>query len=133
MTISEKFTDVAGKYRVRVTFDDGSSTLFKFSETVSDATVLECAATYLANTVVPTIDKSDSLRRAEDNFVLFCRSLGLPDKASSGDFEMLCQEMKSNGQTLEAFEVGLKALSLINDVTQNGGTWSNIEYHGVTQ
>lgn len=131
MEISEKFQDMANKWRAKVILDDGSSILFKFPIEPTDEEILNLARKYLLDQVIIVKnEKSESLKKAEDNYILFCRSINLPDKASSDDINTLCQSLKESGKTLEAIEIAIKALALINDITQNGGIWKDIEYHG---
>lgn len=76
-----------------------------------------------------TKNKSQGLKDAENAYIAFCRSLNLPDVASTDDFNNLYQQMKSNGKTQEAMEIAIQALSLINNVSQNGGKWAEITWN----
>ena len=69
-----------------------------------------------------------NLQSAMNNYVLFCRSLGLSDQASTEDFYNFYYGLKAAGKQLQAMEIAIQALALINAVTQNGGTWKEIEY-----
>lgn len=133
MEISEKFKDMANKWRAKVTLDDGSSILLKFQIEPSEDEILSLARKYLLDqTSVIKEEKSESLKNAENAYVLFCRSLNLPDRASSEDINLLCQSLKESDRILEAIEISIRALALINDITQNGGVWKDIEYHGTS-
>jgi len=77
----------------------------------------------------PQTLKSLGLKQSENRFILFCRSLNLPDVAGSADFEGLAQDMEVAGLQAEAMVISIKALALINDVTQNNGKWSDIAFH----
>jgi hypothetical protein len=79
--------------------------------------------------VDPQTLKSPDLKSAENRYIEYCRSLDLPDVASSADFETLTTEMQNNDMMVEALAVGVRALALINDVTQNGGRWDDIVWH----
>ena len=132
--ISEKAKDMAGKWRVRVVIDEKDSMFLKFEEEPNDATVFATAdlaiQQQIAQQAVQTaVIKSSFLMKAENDYVLFCRSLGLVDKASTSDLETLAVQMQSNGQVLEAIMLSIKALALINNITQNGGNWDGIEWH----
>lgn len=79
--------------------------------------------------VDPQTTKPEDLKAAENRYIDYCRSLGLPDVASSADFETLTTEMQNQNMLLEALAVGVRALAMINDVTQNGGRWDDIAWH----
>jgi len=70
-----------------------------------------------------------SLYQCYNNYILFCRSLGLPDKATSNDFRNLANTMKTNSQFEQAYEILFQAQFLIIDIIQNGGTWDTTIYH----
>ena len=132
--ITEKIVDMSGKYRVRVDLGNLSTVFFWFNNEPSEDDVRIATERYIisveAQNPIQTIPEQEmKLWVAENRFIEFCRSLGLPDKASSDDFETLASVLKSNGKTVEAIEMSIKALALINDVTQNGGKWCDISYH----
>lgn len=131
MTILKRYQDVAGKFRVVVAFDDSSSFIFKFQNDPTDEQVFQVAEKYVLDMAESSIEetKSDKLKQAENNFILFCRSLGLPDKASSEEIDVFCTSLKEQGNTLLAMEIAIRSLGLINDVVQNDGKWSEIEFH----
>lgn len=79
--------------------------------------------------VDPQTLKSLKLKQAENRYILFCRSVGLPDLASSTDFEELTADMQEQGLIVEAITLAVQALALINDVTQNEGKWADIAWH----
>lgn len=77
-------------------------------------------------------EKPLGLKQAENLYIEFMRSLGLPDKASTAEIEALCMQMYSSGvqeNINQALMISAKALALINNVTQNGGKWADIEWH----
>lgn len=65
---------------------------------------------------------------AENDYILFCRSLGLPDVASTEDFDVLVNSLMPT-DPIKAMGIGLKALALINRINQNGGKWDSIKWH----
>ncbi len=73
----------------------------------------------------PQASKPADLKAAENRFVSFCRSLGLPDVASTAQLEQVATSLPE----LQGLQVAVRALALINDVTQNGGTWDGIAWH----
>lgn len=75
------------------------------------------------------LSKTTKLKQAENAFISFCRSLGLVDQASSSDIEALVMQLKAAGRPLDAIEIAVKSLALINDVTQNDGKWYDIAWH----
>lgn len=131
MTILKRYQDVAGKFRVIVAFDDSSSFVFKFQEDPTDEQVYQVAQKYMIDMASSSVEstKSKKLKQAENNFILFCRSLGLPDVASSEDIDIFCTSLKEQNNSLLAMEIAIRSLSLINDVVQNDGKWSEIEFH----
>jgi hypothetical protein len=129
--ITEKVMDF-GQYRVRVDLGDGNTMFFWFNHDPTEEEVRIVTETYILNfNRPPPSSKSIELKMAEDKFVLFCRSLGLADKADSEAIETLVMSLKQSGQEMLAIEVSLRSLALINNVTQNGGLWKDIEYHGL--
>lgn len=129
--ITEKVMDFT-QWRVRVDLGDLSTTFFWYDHDPSEAEVIASTEAYIiqANTPAPS-SKTQKLMEAEDRYVLFCRSIGLPDKASSDDIQVLYLSIKESGQPMQALEMAVQALAMINDVTQNGGKWADIEYHGI--
>lgn len=73
-------------------------------------------------------EKSAGLKSAENSYITFCKSLGFAGKASTEELEAFYYQMKAVNQ-VQATEIAMKALALINNVTQNGGTWFGIEWH----
>ena len=69
------------------------------------------------------------LWQAENNFITFMRSLGLSDNASREDIQILCTQLENDGKQFEAIKISINSLALINDITQNGGKWSEITWH----
>ena len=132
MTILEK-NNINGKWQVRVAISDSESVFFNFVNEPTNEEVEKAVSVY-EESKIKTIDlvmvsnagKTQSLKDAENNFILFMRELGLPDKASSEDLQYLCSQLESYGMELEAIKIAVKSLALINDVTQNGGKWADI-------
>jgi hypothetical protein len=75
--------------------------------------------------------KSQGLIEAEQMYVTFVRSLGLTGVVGTSELEALCMQMYNSGdQNLinQSLMISAKALALINNITQNGGTWFGITW-----
>jgi hypothetical protein len=73
-----------------------------------------------------------ALWNAENAYISFMRSLGLPDKATTEEIEGLCMTLFTSGvqeNINQALMISAKSLALINNVTQNGGKWADICWH----
>lgn len=79
--------------------------------------------------VDPQTLKSDKLKRAENNFILLMRSVGLSDKADSTEIESYTTSLETAGNPLGAIKFAIKSLAVVNDITQNGGKWTDIAWH----
>ena len=94
-------------------------------------------------TTQPT--KNPALAEAENAFISFCESIGFEGKASSTEIQALCEAIKDEAlaamqnndmetclsKTMQVTEIGLKALALMNNVRELGGTWESIEWNEV--
>lgn len=119
-----------GKWQVRVSLGNNNTTFFWYNHDPSEEEVIESTNFYISQITAPGLStKSQKLKEAENRYILFCRSLGLPDKASSTDIDLFCSSMKEQGNPLLAMEIAIRSLALINDVVQNDGKWSEIEFH----
>jgi len=78
----------------------------------------------------PIITKSESLLKAENAYINFCKSLGFGGKASTEEIKTKSEEIYDTAQTMDdkfnAIKIPLTALGLINEITQLGGNWENI-------
>ena len=89
----------------------------------------------------PLTAQQVSLNQAENNFILFCRALKVPDLATLTEIKVAGRQLKASNQTLTfdgdvltGDEIFIDALALIHEVEVNGGTWSSITWHDdVTQ
>lgn len=135
--ISEKYKDMAGNWRIRVGVGNNETIFLKFKVEPTENEIKMEVDKFLrarvaeTNLVEAVTEKQLKLWAAENRFIDFCRSLGLPDKADSSQIEQFAMQLKANGRFMEAIEMSIKALALINDVTQNGGKWETISYHNL--
>lgn len=67
--------------------------------------------------------KSPELIQAENAYIYFCKSLGFGSKASTEEIQTLAEQQDDK---VKALEIAVKALGLINEITQLGGNWNNI-------
>ena len=74
------------------------------------------------------VQKPVELMRAENNYILYMRSLGLSDKAGTTEVAAYVEQLMLS-DPMAGTQVALKSLALINNVTQNGGRWATIEWH----
>lgn len=121
-------------WNCRVKINDTTSIFLDFDHDPTYEEILDERQKYIDVQLQPTItmpsinNKSEALIQAEKEYVAFCRYLKLPEPTGTPHFDALCNTMKANGQVLEAMEVAIRALALINNITQNGGSWGKIDW-----
>ena len=114
--------------------DTDNNSCFEFNIPINDLLKGETLLQVYLESKIKNIppDKPLGLKQAENMYVLFMRSLGLPDKAGTQEIEGLCMALYGSGDQAkvnQALMISAKALALINNVTQNGGRWADIEWH----
>lgn len=130
-TILEKI-ETNGMWSVRVRVSDKQSEFFTFDHDPTQGEIDQAVDTFLTPSQVPS-QKSIDLQKAENAYILFMRSIGLPDKAGTEEIEAFVMTMMQSNP-IQALTIAVKSLALINNVTQNGGKWADIGWHeGVLQ
>lgn len=128
--ILEKKEILNSGFRVRVDLGDGNTAFFWFRTDPSENDVIAEVNAYIARVSAPKpLTKSIELRRAENDYIDFCRSLGLPDVASITNFMSLIDAASTTTNKITAIKYAFRVLFLLNQVIQYGGQLSKIEYH----
>ena len=77
-----------------------------------------------------------SLKAWDNQYITLARALGLPDKATTQEVEAKLTEMKQVALGdedlqgyVEAVELGVKFLAIMNAITQSGGKHEGIKWH----
>jgi hypothetical protein len=72
----------------------------------------------------------------DNKYILLCRSLGLSDVATTEEIQVKLTSMKNEALAtnnlvgaLQAIELGLNFLAIINAITQMGGKYIGIKWH----
>jgi len=135
--VTEKYQDMAGKWRVRVQVGDTETAFFKFQNEPSETEIDAEAGKFLQARVdakdleAAKTEKDFALFTAENNLIEYYRSLEVPDKVTEPVSEVISPPIGKGGEVVEPvqIETSTTVFKLIYEVIRNGGTLENIKYH----